>query len=35
VIVQVRSGLIRRWREYQYHDEGPWAEFVGDSWFDD
>jgi hypothetical protein len=34
VIVQVRSGVIHRWREYQYHDEGPWAEFVGDSSFD-
>jgi hypothetical protein len=34
VIVQVDDGRIRRWREYQYHDdERNWAEFVGDSRF--
>jgi hypothetical protein len=31
VLVQVQNGRIHLWREYQYHDEGPWSEFVGDS----
>jgi ketosteroid isomerase-like protein len=33
-VVQVRDGRIRRWREYQYHDEHDWHTFIGDSTFD-
>ena len=33
VVVEVRGGLIRRWREYQYANDLPWAEFVGESAF--
>jgi ketosteroid isomerase-like protein len=32
-VMQVRSGRISRWREYQYHDETEWTDFVGDSGF--
>ena len=36
VIVQLRDGRIRRWREYQYHDDDrDWEQFVGASRFDD
>jgi hypothetical protein len=34
VIVEVRAGLIRRWREYQYPSDLPWDRFVGESAFD-
>jgi hypothetical protein len=34
VIVQVRDDRIRRWREYQYHDELDWIQFIGDSQFE-
>jgi hypothetical protein len=33
-VVQVRDGLIRRWREYQYRDERDWPAFIGDSCFE-
>lgn len=34
VIVHVHGGRIRRWREYQYHDDDrDWTAFVGDSHF--
>lgn len=34
VIVHVHEGRIRRWREYQYHDDDrDWETFVGDSRF--
>jgi len=31
VIIRCRDGLISHWREYQYRNELPWREFVGDS----
>jgi ketosteroid isomerase-like protein len=34
VIIQLRDGKIRRWREYQYPDETDWLRFVGDSHFE-
>ncbi len=33
-MVQVHDGLIVRWREYQYREDGVnWEEFVGDTRF--
>jgi ketosteroid isomerase-like protein len=32
-LVQLRDDRISRWREYQYHDQADWEEFVGDSRF--
>jgi ketosteroid isomerase-like protein len=34
VIVQLRDGLIARWREYQRESPLPWEDFVGPSRFD-
>jgi SnoaL-like domain len=34
VIVQLRGERISRWREYQYHHEADWTEFIGDSRFE-
>jgi hypothetical protein len=34
VLVEMRGGLVRRWREYQYVSDMPWDEFVGDSAFE-
>lgn len=34
VIVQLRGDRVSRWREYQYHDETDWTEFIGDSRFE-
>lgn len=34
VAIQIRDGRVHRWREYQYHDEAGWEQFVGDSRFE-
>ena len=33
VIVQLRDGVIARWREYQTESASPWDDFVGPSRF--
>lgn len=33
VIVQISSGKIRRWREYQYRSRTKWIDFIGKSAF--
>jgi len=33
VIVRIDDGKISRWREYQYHDEMRWEDFIGDTAF--
>ena len=33
VIVQVREGVIARWREYQTESALPWEDFIGPSRF--
>jgi hypothetical protein len=33
-MVQVRNGLVSRWREYQYRNDMDWADFVADSRFE-
>ncbi|WP_344213835.1 nuclear transport factor 2 family protein [Kribbella sancticallisti] len=34
VLIKCQEGLIWRWREYQYHDENPWAAFIEPSEFE-